>query len=350
MRDLYTSHETGLQVVFSEVERYALSQDEVFAGTPGSLTRRKKPTGSVFYSRQYYDGSGKKREAYVGGPEGDPVADETALALNTRIAEAAGAVASIRLLGRSGYTMADAKAQATLAVLHNLGFFGAGGVLVGSHAFGALLNKLGVRAAPYATEDVDIARQESLALPKLARQFIDVLKDSGIEFVAVPGLPSSKPATSYKEKGRSRFHVDLLVPSKNNTFPVVPVPELKAHAQGLPYLSYLLGDTQMTALIAREGVAAIRVPSAERFALHKLMVSQLRTARDAKAGRDLSQAAILLAVLADKHPGAIEDAAAALPRSGRRYLKRASMALRSHLRPENVRAWEALDSVCAPLR
>ena len=62
MRDLYASHETGLQVVFSEVERYALSQEEVFAGTPGSLTRRPKSSGSVFYSRQYYDGSGKKRD------------------------------------------------------------------------------------------------------------------------------------------------------------------------------------------------------------------------------------------------------------------------------------------------
>ena len=84
---------------------------------------------------------------------------------------------------------------------------------------------------------------------------------------------------------------------------MVPIPELKAHAQALPYLGYLLGDTHMTALIAREGVAAIRVPSAERFALHKLMVSQLRTTRDAKANRDLSQAAILLPVLAERHPG-----------------------------------------------
>src|ERR1700687_6230235 len=347
MRDLYATHEAGLQCVFSEVERCAWSQEEVFAGTPGSLTRRTKSNGSVFYSRQYYDGSGKKREVYIAGPEGISVADEKALALDNRIAEAAGAIASIRLLERRGYPVADAKAQATLAILHNLGFFAAGGVLVGSHAFGALLNKLGVRAAPYATEDIDIARREALALPKLARPFIDVLKDSGIEFVAVPGLPSSKPGTSYKEKGRSRFHVDLLVPSRNNTFPVVPIPELKAHAQALPYLGYLLGDTDMTALIAREGVAAIRLPSAERFALHKLVVSQLRTARDAKADRDLSQAAILLAVLADRHPGAIEDAAAAMPRSARRYLKRAGVALRSHLRPEYVRVWDALDSVTA---
>lgn len=345
MRDLHSTHETGLQVVFSEIERYTLSQEEVFVGTPGSLTRRKKSDSYFFYSRQYYDGSGKKREDYVAGPVGDVAADEKAANLKARIAEAAGAVSSIRLLGRNGYTLGDAKAQATLAVLHNLGLFSAGAVLVGSHAFGALLNKLGVRAAPYATEDVDIARRDTLALPKLKRHFIDVLRDSGIEFVPVPGLPSSKPATSYKEKGRSRFHVDLLVPSKDNTFPIVPVPELKAHAQGLPYLAYLLGDTQMTTLIAREGVAAIRVPSAERFALHKLIVSQLRAGRDAKTARDLAQAAVLLAVLADKHPGAIEDAAAALPRSGHRHLKRARVALQANLPRTYARAWDALDSL-----
>lgn len=311
-------------------------------GTPGSLTRRPKSSGAIFYSRQYYDGSGRKREVYVAGPEGSAAADAKALALTHRIEEAARAVASIRLLGRSGYTIADAKAQATLAILHNLGFFQSGGVLVGSHAFGALINKLGVRAAPYATEDIDIARSESLALPKLTRPFIDALNDSGIEFVAVPGLPSSRPGTSFKERGRSRFHVDLLVPSRNKAFPVVPIPELRAHAQALPYLGYLLGDSDVTALIAREGVAAIRVPSAERFALHKLMVSQLRPARDSKADRDVAQAAILLAVLADQHPGAIEDAAAAVPRSAWSLLKRACGVLRSHLPPTHGRAWEAL--------
>jgi hypothetical protein len=347
MRNLYSAHETALQVVFSEIERYASSQESVFVGTPGSLTRRKKSDSYFFYSRQYYDGSGKKREAYVAGPAGDVVADEKAARLKVRIVEAAGAVANIRLLGRNGYTLANAKAQATLAVLHNLGLFGAGAVLVGSHAFGALLNKLGVRAAPYATEDVDIARRDTLALPKLERHFIDVLRDSGIDFVPVPGLPSSKPATSYKEKGRPRFHLDLLVPSKDNAFPVVPVPELKAHAQGLPYLAYLLGDTQMTTLIAREGVAVIRVPSAERFALHKLIVSQLRAGRDAKTARDLAQAAVLLAALADKHPGAIEDAAAALPRSGHRHLKRSRVALEENLPRTYTRAWDALDSLTA---
>lgn len=345
MRDLYSAHEPALQVVYQEIERYAISQDAVFVGTPGSLTRRKNATNYEFYTRQYYDGAGNKREGYVSGPVGDPAADAEAAQLKLRITEAADVVARVRLLGRNGYALADARTQATLAALHNIRLFDAGAVLVGSHAFGVLLNKVGVRAARYATEDVDVARPSALALPRVEHHLIDVLKDSGIEFVEVPGLPSSRAPTSYKEKGRSRFHVDLLVPSKAGTFPIVPIPELKAHAQGLPHLDYLLGDTQAAALIAREGVAAVRVPTVERFALHKLLVSQLRRGRDAKADRDLHQSAILLAVLADKHPGAIEEAAAALPRAAYRHVQRARAALRTQLPASCARAWEALDAL-----
>ena len=52
-----------------------------------------------------------------------------------------------------------------LASLHNHGLFRVGALLIGSHAFGVLLNVLGVKAVPYATEDVDIARREQLATP-----------------------------------------------------------------------------------------------------------------------------------------------------------------------------------------
>ena len=52
----------------------------------------------------------------------------------------------------------------------------------------------------------------------------------------------------------------------------------------------------------------VRVPLPERYAVHKLMVSQLRTDRGGKSEKDLFQAAVLLAVLGEKHPGAIADA------------------------------------------
>jgi hypothetical protein len=59
----------------------------------------------------------------------------------------------------------DRKAYGTLASLHNHGLFRAGALVIGSHAYGALLNALGVKAVAYSTEDVGIARRGALALP-----------------------------------------------------------------------------------------------------------------------------------------------------------------------------------------
>jgi hypothetical protein len=264
-------------VLLADLENHARGQSKVFVGTPGSVLERSNAAGFRFYAHQFYDGDGKKRERYLAGPVGAPEADAMAQALRLAIAETKAASTSLRLLGREGFALADAKTYATLASLYNHGVFQAGGVLIGSHAYGLLLNQLGVAGAPYATEDIDIARREKLAFPELPEaSFLEMLQSTGIPFVEVPQLDARQPSTSFKERGRSRFHVDLLVPSAGEDFQVVPVPELQAHATALPYLSYLLADSQMSLLMAREGCCMVRVPLPERFALHKLMVSQLR--------------------------------------------------------------------------
>ncbi len=104
----------------------------------------------------------------------------------------------------------DRKTYSTLASLHNHGLFRAGAVLIGSHAFGTLLNGLGAKTVPYATEEADIARSEALALPEL-HAFIDMLRETGIGFFEVPALNRRQHPTSFKEGGRSRLKVDLLL-------------------------------------------------------------------------------------------------------------------------------------------
>lgn len=84
-----------------------------------------------------------------------------------RIEAANAAIARVRILSRVGFATVDRKAYATLASLHNNGRFRARALLIGSHAYGALLNSLGVRAAGYTTQDVDIERPGTLALPCL---------------------------------------------------------------------------------------------------------------------------------------------------------------------------------------
>lgn len=292
MPNLYEPHPAALSALYEDLENFARAQGTALTGTPGSVLERRNAGGYRFYAHQYYEATGRKLEKYVAGPVGDAGADAKAEELREKIRALGGALKSIRLLAREGFKIADAKTYATVASLYNHHLFQAGASLVGSHAYGALLNQLGVRAAQYATRDVDIARSAQLA------------------FATAPQLSS---------------------------------PELKAHATALPYLKYLLGDTQETAILAREGCCMVRVPTPERFALHKLIVSQLRKG-GGKAVKDVSQASVLFAVLSDRHPGALADAAKAVPLSARKHLAKAAVLAGQNL-VSHPRAIEALDAI-----
>lgn len=315
---LFQSYSPALSTLFGSIDGHAKSGAPVFCGSAGSITKRQNQHGVEFYVHRFYGGDGRQRETYIGTAE---EADPKIVLLRRQIEEVKAVLPEIRLLVREGFQSADPKTYATLASLHQHGLFAAGATLIGSHSFGVLVNQMGIRATAYFTEDVDVARRGALAFEQHPdKSFLDMLRDSGIDFVEVPELNRKKPASSFKQLGTSRFHVDLLVPSDDDEIRVVGVPELKAHATALPYLAYLLGQTQMATLISREGFCPVRIPVAERFAVHKLLVSQLRTHRDAKSEKDIFQAAVILAALGEKFPGAIEVAVLDTPHSARRHL------------------------------
>jgi hypothetical protein len=340
--NLATPHEKALMLLFSELESTAADQRDAFLGTPGTVTERTNENGTRFWVHRYTDGVGRRREEYLGTAD-----DEAVIArirdLRNRIEGANATIARVRILARAGFATADRKTYSTLASLHNHGLFRAGAVLIGSHAFGVLLNVLGVKAVPYATEDVDIGRREQLALPGIP-PFLKVLRETGIEFFEVPSLDRRGHPTSYAEPGGSRLKVDLLVPSPDETYPTVPVPELGAHAQGLPYLKYLLSNSQQAPILSPHGVVMVRVPVPERYAIHKLIVSQLRGTVSSKAPKDLRQAATLIEAVVERFPGAIEDALSAVPKSAARYLRRAIPALKRHLPASAEAVWDVLQS------
>jgi hypothetical protein len=334
-----------LTLLFSELADTAASQTEAFLGSPGSLAERTNETGTRYWVHRYSDAAGRRQEAYLGKSDDPPIVARVA-SLRERIDAANSAIASVRLLARAGFATVDRKAYATVASLHNHGLFHAGALLIGSHAYGALLNALGVRAAAYSTEDIDIARRAQLAVAGLP-PFIEMLRETGLEFFPVPALHRSAPATSFAERGGSRLRVDLLVPSPDEDYPTVAVPELGAHAKGLPYLAYLLGTSQQVPVLSPHGVVMVRVPAPERLAVHKLLVSQLRSTASAKPEKDLRQAATLIEALADRFPNSVEDALGALPKSAVRYTARAVKALERHLPQSAESAWEELKSLRA---
>lgn len=331
-RPLITRFSPSLTTLHSSLAGQVEGGMPVIPGTPGTVSTRRNQAKDEFFVHRYSDGANKPVERYVG-----LITDKDAVARATQIgrdiAEINAALSEVRILVRAGYQVADKPSYVTLATLHLHDLFRRGATLIGSHAFGVLTNQLGIRADGYKTEDIDVARREELALENPV-DFRDILKGTGIDFVEVPRLQVQEPSTSFKAAGKSRFIVDLLAPSSNDRIGLIPVPELNAHASTLPYLAYLLGRTQMGLLLGTPGICPVRVPLPERFALHKLIVSQLREKRDAKVEKDIYQASVLLAGLAEIFPGAIDEAVMEMPISAISKLKKGlAMARKAHLAP-----------------
>jgi hypothetical protein len=314
MARLFSRYSLVLQTSFSEIKRQAAEQPFVLVGTPGSLSVRDVK-GRGFYYRQFYDAQGNKAADYV-GPVHDVGALERAAAIRAQIGLANALSKEVRILAQRGYVRADSRTNAVLAALANRNLFRGGAMLVGSHAYGALLNELGVRAAAFFTEDVDIARGGPLEVAR-DEDFARVLAESTVPLHPVPSFDRTGFSTSYKAKGQDRFRVDLLVPTRGSEVTTRSIPELRAHATALPHLGYLLDGPLEAVVLGRESIVPVRVPRPELFAWHKMLVSQLRSGTGDKTRKDLIQASVLFAVLAEDAPDALRSAFAALSRSAR---------------------------------
>ena len=283
----------------------------MLAGTPGTLKQRRRRE-TEYWVREYIRVDGRKDDEHIG-----TVGTVEAKRLATRRAEVelaralAAGTSRLRLLG---YQRIERKPAAVLAALFNRGLFEAGLVLIGSHAYGALLNDLGVVAAAYRTHDIDLARAQPLEValpPEMGLR--ELLGESGLEFVPVPAMPSRRPSTSYKIPGREALAVDLLVPGRT-------------HAQTIPLLDYLVDDALDSIVLSPNQVVPVKLPAAERFALHKLYSSQRRGSQRDKARKDLEQAALLVAVLEEETPGLLGDVAKELPGTAKAIVKRGARA------------------------
>ena len=323
MARLYTPFPPPIAAAYADLENHAVGQAGAPMATPGSLLQRSNAGGFRFYAVQQYDASGKRTERYLAGPIGEPAAEATAEAFRRELADARQASESIRLLLREGYFAAEPRHYGVLAALANHGAFAGGALLVGTYAFQAIANRLGIRTSAFPTEDLDLARPSRLAMTSVPPGgLLEIIRASGVDFVEVPNLDPRHPPVKFKEKGRSRFMVDLLVPGEAAEMGSKPVPELKAHATAVPYLRYLVSESQPGLAMSRMGVAAIRMPTPERMAWHKMAVAQMRTGFPEKSRKDLRQAAVLVALLGETNPASLMEAFARTPLSLRSAIRK----------------------------
>jgi hypothetical protein len=320
-RPLVRRHDAASRTKYQDTVQLARGQKRVLAGTPGTLKQRTQ-SAKRYWVREYIRVDGAKVDEYLGPVESIAPARVEEFGAEIELARAlAASSAMLRLLG---FQRIERQPAAVVAVFYNHGLHQAGLVLIGSHAYGALLNELGVQASAYRTQDLDVARSAplALALPS-GGTFGSLLNETGLRFVPVPGLPSTTPSGSYKLPGSGRLMVDLLVPGRE-AGQVVEVKELGGYAQTVPLLDFLIDAPVDGVLLSPNQVIPVRLPAPERFVLHKLFAAESRRADRSKAAKDRDQAAALAAALEEESPGRLLEAWKEFPRREISAVRRAA--------------------------
>lgn len=332
-------HDPASQTRYQDLKQLARSQRRILAGTPGTLKQRTQG-GNRYWVREYIRVDGCKTDEYIGA-EG-AIGEKRIAELRAEVDLAKALASGSSTLRVFGYQRIERKAAAVLAIFFNRGLHQAGLTLVGSHAYGALLNELGVIAPGYRTQDIDVARAQPLVL-ELPDGFglKQILDATGLQFVEVPGMPSHRPSGSFKLPGAAQLAVDLLVPGRT-AGAMVPVKELRAHAQTIPMLDFLVEEPLGGVVLSPNQVIPVLIPSPERFVLHKLYSSQSRRTDRGKVRKDVEQAAALAVAVEEETPGRLRDMFRSMPAGGKQAAKRGAQAVAKLLKGVSTETCEVL--------
>lgn len=323
---LYTELSLSAQTAYAQLLEAVLAADHhrSVADLRGSFAK-KTVKGATYWYYQYTEPSGVLRQLYV-GPDSEAV---EALRLRKRqpaafeqlgpLAGAAAALGCARLLSRHARV---------LQRLADYGFFRAGGVLIGTHAFLALGNMLGVRwAAADRTQDVDFAhawKRLSIALPgNLHLDTHEAIESLGMGLLPVRSLSASSGATDLNPR-EPDFRLDFVTTLHREGDKPFKHPRLGVTLQPLAFMEYALEDVQQAAVFSGDIVVPVNVPNPARYALHKLIVQgERKGAYATKSAKDLQQAASLLACLKEVRKWEVDRAWKDLVSRGKGWRSRA---------------------------
>ncbi|HYU32323.1 MAG TPA: GSU2403 family nucleotidyltransferase fold protein [Thermoanaerobaculia bacterium] len=310
-----------LYAEFLEQTIHAEAEAAVLGAPQGSFVSKTIKGGTYWYF-QRMEGD-RKRQVYLGKESPSLLAwmEEVRQARARSAADEAQRSRLGSMLAAGGATPVSPGMAKVLQLLGESGIFRMGGVLVGTQAFVAYGNMLGVRfdQQTLRTQDVDLAQDRAIGIA-LSEETAPVnvertLSGSGLGFFPVPALDPRQPSTSFKIRGRE-MRVDFLTPlvGPESNDPVF-LPSLGVSAHPLRFLDYLIERPAQAVLVTGAGIL-VNVPDPARFAFHKLWISQRRpVSEQTKAVKDLRQAGDLLEALLADRPGDLLVAWEALGRT-----------------------------------
>jgi len=297
----------------------------------GSFSIKKVKDEEYVYFRTYNPG-GKLEETYIG-----PLNQQTEQLMsdhNKGKSDAAEMDAKLKRLGlqiQAGVNMpADKAMTRVIRSLADAGVFKNGGILVGTHAFQASGLLLGISWASDSskTTDIDLAigRNVSIAVPPINSDIPAVLDSLQMGFYPVPRLSHKEPSTNFAIR-KSQLRLDVLTPKTKGSDSPVFIKRFNCAAEPLSYLSYVM-ESPVQAVLLDAAPVLVSIPQPVRYAMHKLIVSQLRDlSANPKRLKDLYQAHQILLVLQESRPFDIEPAWQDLVRRGPKWKKCAEAGL-----------------------
>jgi hypothetical protein len=247
------------------------------------------------------DATGRQGRKYV-GPDSDSTAALVTRhgAIKSSYRQRRSLVAALRKYGLPSPFDETGKILRGLA---GAGVFRLRTCLVGTIAYQTYGGVLGVKlpAPALQTADLDLAQSRTVSVAIAADEqtpaFLDILQRVEPSFRAVPNLHSPGIAATYVNG--DNYRVELLTDNRGpESDRPAALPALGTYAQPLRFLDFLLADAIQAAVLWDGGVL-VNVPQPERYAVHKLIVSERRTATAAKRPKDLFQASSLCDALAE---------------------------------------------------
>jgi hypothetical protein len=292
----YTELSPAAQSAYAELHDAAthLEIQRSVAGLSGNFAS-KTVKGRHYWYFQFRDISGKVRQIYV-GPDNEPVRRLIKLKDASDSPPLIPFARSAIALGCAPLTPVHFRIIKRLA---DYGFFKAGGMLVGTHAYLASGNILGVSwHGATKTQYMDFAHpgnNVSIALPA----DIDVDVHGAIQSLEMGLLPitsfEGQPGATYLNPRTPDLRLDFLTSMhRGRGKPVIPA-NLNIALQPLKFMEYSLNSPMQATVLCAEGAVVVNIPDPIRYGLHKLLVYGEREGQyRVKATKDLRQAASMV--------------------------------------------------------
>ena len=329
----FTDLPVSAATAYAQVQSAALSAElqRDVSHLNGSFGTKRVGNGVHWYF-SYRDPDQKLRQLYVGP---DTPAVDALVARSKEPAPAARLKPLCKAAVALGCTAGVRKHVAMIRRLHEYGFFRAGGVLVGTHAFLAYSNLLGLRWRDSdQTSDVDFAhagRNISVALPGdvdvQAHAALTTLEEGFLPLIQYRGSAGA----SYRHATELEIQVDFLTTRVSNSDEPIVLPNLSVALQPLRFMEFAFIDVEQAVVFDTTGqCTAVTIPSPARYAVHKLLIIGERSLRfRSKVSKDVSQAAALLEYFRDRDADTVRAAWADALSHGPGWRKRAKEGLRA---------------------